>query len=110
MPWEVRGQQRYFYKPVRIDGLPRRMYLGTGPAGRLHEILDRQQRRRNQSLREERLRIAEEIADENLQWRAIHSWIRALTASTYLIAGYYQHHGEWRPIMGRPHTREHASP
>ncbi|MFO0805500.1 MAG: hypothetical protein U0791_20540, partial [Gemmataceae bacterium] len=58
MAWEIRGNGReYYYKPVRIGNAPRRLYLGRGPAGRIHEILDRRERKK----RDEARRLAAEL-------------------------------------------------
>ena len=50
MGWEKRGSVLYYYSPARIDGDPRKIYRGNGPAGRAHEIMDRQAARRRNAL------------------------------------------------------------
>jgi hypothetical protein len=107
MPWEPRRNGReYYYKSVRLEGKPRRIYLGAGPSGRAHEILDRRQRhQRHAELAEQKL-LAAEIDEDSRSWLKLRSWIRTLTATYLLLNGYYCHHGEWRPRMGRPRTRQ----
>ena len=111
MPWKPRRDRRYYYKATRIEGAPRHMYLGFGPAGKQHEILDRVEKRRKLAARAERAALAAEMADESRSWRLLSGWLRTLTASTLLLSGWYRHHGQWRKMMGRPRTRqENASP
>ncbi len=105
MPWELRGAKRYYYQPVWVNGQPRRIYWGSGDAGRLHELLTLKDRR----LRKKRAAAAREktVTVKALQrdTRAVLTRVRELVRATRLIGGEYQHHGEWRWRAGRRHGR-----
>ena len=107
MPWESRRNRRYYYKACRIDGQPRHIYLGHGPAGRIHQILDRRQTRDKEAKRAEREALARDIAEDKELLEAILRRLRTLTASFMLAHGYYNHRGEWRKVMAEPRTRQH---
>jgi len=40
MPWELRGQKRYYYRSERVAGRPVRRYFGSGPAAELQAAAD----------------------------------------------------------------------
>jgi len=108
VPWESRRNgRRFYYKACRIDGQPRHIYLGHGPAGRIHAALDRQQNRVKEAKRAEREAHTHEIAEDERLLKAILRRLRTLTASFMHLSGYYRHHGEWRRIMAEPRTRQH---
>ena len=110
MPWKPRRDRSFYYKAARIKGEPRHLYLGFGPAGKQHELLDRVEKRRKLAARAERKALAAEMADDSHSWRLLSDWLRTLTASTLLLSGWYRHHGQWRKVMGRPRTRQENVP
>ena len=104
MGWEVRhGKQSYYYRPVRIDGKPRRVYLGAGAIGRMHALSDAVEREKAAAAVARRLAWA--VADRALQ--AAIRFARAVAAARLSLAGYYCHKGTWRPARYRPRTRQH---
>ena len=96
MGWESRGKKRYFYRSVRVDGQPRKLYLGGGPVGEAHARLDALDRRRRVldrlSLGAEHARLAR--ADAALD--ELKAAAGLLTRARLLTAGYHEHRGQWR--------------
>ncbi len=98
MGWVSRGQRRYFYRSVRIDGRPRRIYLGHGAVGELHariEVENRQRRevqRRAREAQEHRLLVAEAALDE------LGTQTYLVAGAMLLVAGHHEHNGEWRRV------------
>lgn len=111
MAWEIRGNGRnYYYKPVRIANAPRRLYLGRGPAGRIHEILDRKERKKRDEARRLTAELRARIAGDNRHWRELMTVLRPLIAAEMLLAGWYCHRGQWRKAMAKPRERQKAAP
>lgn len=110
MPFERRRNREYSYKSVRIDGLPRKIYNGTGPAGRAHEAFERISRRQKQQARAAIREHEERFREGDRYWGEIWPWVRLLTATHLLLAGFYNHHGEWRQVMSEPRQRQHNGP
>jgi hypothetical protein len=109
--WEKRGNEReYYYKPVRIGNAPRRMYLGRGPAGRIHEILDRKERKKRDGIRRLTAELKTAIAADTRRWRELMAVLRPLIAAEMLLAGWYLHRGQWRKAMMKPRERQNAAP
>lgn len=109
MPWESRKKGLYYYRAVRIEGLPRRIYFGAGAVGRIHAILDRAEHRRRELERSHRTALHAELAEEQRVWRTIWPRLRALAAAELLTAGWYNHRGTWRKVMNDPRDRQHRS-
>src|SRR5262245_1760603 len=94
MPWE----RNYYYRSKRINGKPRRIYLGAGPAGMLAAEEDRQARaeRDLQELEAEQLRAGHARLDTDLS--VVHRLGDLLSRAALYAAGYHQHcKGDWRP-------------
>jgi len=96
MGWEQRGKGRYFYCSRRIDGKPRRVYLGCGQVGELNARLHERERRQRQAeaqawqVEQVQLARADAIMDE------LRTLADLITRAKLLLAGFYEHHGEWR--------------
>jgi hypothetical protein len=111
VPWESRRNgTKYYYKPVRIGGKPRHMYMGRGAAGRYHECRDRMERRRRARLQENFRSTLAELAEGARGWRECMTLLRPLVAAHMTLAGYYNHRGEWRRRMSDPRQRQHRTP
>lgn len=106
MGWERRRNGLYYYRPVRIGGRPRRIYLGKGDIGRIHELLDRCEQREKLAAAQAHNRQLAEAVELDGQWSVIWQWVRALASAYLLRAGLYRHHGEWRRMMSKPRTRQ----
>ena len=96
MGWESRGKRTYYYRPVRIDGKPRKLYLGSGVVGEAHARQIAQDRRRREDERaawqaeQARLGLAEAALDE------LRGLAGLMARAALLRAGYHDHRGQWR--------------
>lgn len=104
MGWEKRGSALYYYSPARIDGDPRKIDRGNGPAGRAHEIMDRQAARRRNAAWKDGPAVRRMIRTCDQLWIEIGVWLRLLSDSQMLLAGQYRHGGQWRPVRRQPRT------
>ena len=97
MSWDQRGQRRYFYRHQRVNGQPRRVYVGTGPAAdlaaaadavlRLQQEIESREQQAEQARHEEALAPLLELCEGT----------DGLMEATLLVAGFHQHaHGAWR--------------
>jgi hypothetical protein len=101
MPWDKRGEKRYFYTAERVNGRPVRRYVGAGPAAELAAAAD-------DLLRVERAAAARERRDEQARHEEAESPLRELCEMTDLLtraallgAGFQQHdRGQWRRRRG----------
>jgi hypothetical protein len=97
---DVRKTASYYYRHRRINGRPRRVYVG--PAGSPHA---QEARRQDDQRRAQRLAEQEARRQEECRWQQADDPLQHFTESvdllahvSLLIAGFYQHdHGEWRP-------------
>jgi hypothetical protein len=102
MPWDKRGDKRYFYTAERVNGRPVRRYVGTGPAAELAAAAD-------DLLRVERAAAAREHRDEQARHEEADAPLRELCQLSDLLAraallgaGFQQHaRGVWRRRRGR---------
>src|SRR5439155_21906695 len=96
MSWLQRGNRRYYYRSRRIDGKPRRIYMGCGQVGelnaRLHERERRQRQAEDQAWQVERVQLARADAVMN----ELRTLADLMTRAKLLLSGFYEHHGEWR--------------
>lgn len=97
MPWECRQRGgQYYYRSVRRDGRPRKLYLGNGKAAAMLAQLyaeQQQQRRANRvALRAEQGQVAQ--ADVALV--ELRTVVHLLVKAVLLVQGYHLHRGKWR--------------
>src|SRR5262245_32370918 len=96
MGWEFRRGRRYCYRSVRVNGQPRRLYVGTGLVAEQYARQEAERRRQRQAqrdaLRTEQARVV--VADRALAELVA---LTGLLARAWLLkAGLHEHHGEWR--------------
>jgi hypothetical protein len=84
--------------------------LGRGPAGRIHEILDRRERKKRDEARRLAAELRARMAGDNRHWRELMAVLRPLIAAEMLLAGWYCHRGQWRKAMAKPRERQKAAP
>jgi hypothetical protein len=96
MAWEARRGRHYYYESLRIEGRPRKRYIGAGPAAEEYARLDAQRRQEREAQRNalhvEQARVAP--ADRAL--RAFGALADLLARSLLLLGGYHEHRGCWR--------------
>jgi hypothetical protein len=105
MPWQVRGQKRYYTRSKKVNGRVKREYVGTGSVGELAAAADALRRA-------ERRAQADARRAEEARWQSasgpLLELVRAsglLTRAALLAAGYHQHaRGSWR----RRHVGNHT--
>src|SRR5262249_62030056 len=98
MSWQQRGQQRYYYKSLRVGGgRVRCLYFGSGPAAELAAVEDQLHRLELVEARERRQaalarqRAADAALDRLCEMTSL------LARAALLAAGYHQHaRGPWR--------------
>jgi hypothetical protein len=97
MGWERRQRGGvYFYRSVRIDGQPRKVYLGTGPAAERQASLESEKRQRHQSEREALLAEQVQVAGADRALEDLRFFTDLLARATLILAGLHEHRGEWR--------------
>src|SRR3954449_11779154 len=97
MPWQVRrGDRRYYYRSVRVGGVVKKRYFGSGPRAQEQARLDAERRLQRQAAsaalaaEQARVALAGQMTDELL------AWAPALVEAALTAAGLRQHRGEWR--------------
>jgi hypothetical protein len=105
MPWELRGQKRYYYRSERVAGRPVRRYFGSGPAAELQAAADdlrrlrRETQARERGLEEARLREAE------APLTLLCGLTDLLAHAALAAAGYHRHdRGPWRRRRDTDHA------
>jgi hypothetical protein len=100
---EHRRNRTYFYKSVRIDGKPRRLYVGAGAAAERAAAADALRRLEGQA-------ADAAWAAELAELREIDALVERLCRLTDLLlaaelaaANYHKHGGEWR--LSRGHAK-----
>jgi hypothetical protein len=108
MAWEDRGGRRVYYRSVRLNGTPRKVYLGGGQVAEAEaERVESAQRRRQAERDTVRAECARDSgADAAL--REFRETANVLLQASLLLSGFHLDHGEWRRRRGR--TRLNGNP
>lgn len=97
MPWAG----NYYYRSERVNGQPRRMYVGTGLAAQLAAQLDDIAREQQALDRAQAERLRAEAQELDDQVGRVDELAELLCRAAMLAAGYHRHHrGEWRKRRG----------
>jgi hypothetical protein len=101
MGWERRQQGGvYYYRSVRIHGLPRKAYYGAGEAGVAQAERDAEERGRRQAERQAILAERQRAAAADATLEEARSWADLLVAAVLVMDGYHHHRGQWRKWRG----------
>ena len=93
MPWSG----PYYYRSVRVNGQPRREYVGAGPVAELAAQFDALDRAQREAAREAQRAIEDELDEIDGPLIELDTLADALVRAALLAAGYRRHHrGEWR--------------
>lgn len=86
----------YYYQHKRIDGKPRRVYVGAGPVAALASQMDAQEQaqRAAQDAQRRLERARDRAATKEIDGQ--YDRIRASVAALLIANGFYQHKREWR--------------
>jgi hypothetical protein len=97
MGWERRQRGGvYFYRTARINGQPRKLYVGTGQAAETYAHLEAERRHRQQA---ERYALEAELMKVSGADRALEDLLAVtalLVRATLLTLGLHEHRSEWR--------------
>src|ERR1044072_589217 len=105
MAWERRQRGgSYYYKSVRIDGQPRKIYVGAGPEAESCAQLAAQKRQQEQENRERLQAEQQHVAPAELALEELRELATLLTRAVLLLGGCHEHRGQWRR---RRHGRDH---
>ena len=96
MAWVQRHGERFYYRSIRVDGVPQKKYIGKGDSAEAMaaQVVESRQRRLA-----ERKALADELArtvhaDEALaDFQAL---VELLFQATLLCEDCYRHHRQWR--------------
>ena len=92
MPWD-RG---YYYRAVRVDGRPRRVYVGGGMFAHLVADADANERDARLALADQLRRLRAQDAAWRREIDGQYRALRGLVGAALTAAGCYQHNREWR--------------
>jgi hypothetical protein len=101
--WEQRGKSgnRYYYRSVRREGRPVKLYVGAGIAAKLAEDIDAGRRRQREA---EECALLEEIqrtSEPRSLMIRLEEITRLLMEGTLLAAGFHRpNFGPWRRRRG----------
>lgn len=97
MGWVRRQGRSYYYRSIRIGGTVRRVYAGTGEAGRRAAAEDARRRAARRARAEARREGAEQWAEAEGQLDEFIRLTEALARAALMAAGYHRHaRGAWR--------------
>jgi hypothetical protein len=106
MPWYERGQKKYFYRSKRINGKPRRLYLGTGEAAERAAAEDEQRRQERQAAKAELEAKLTSLQEIEALVEKYYRLTELLLAAELMEAGFHKYGGEWRRRRGRASRSE----
>jgi hypothetical protein len=102
MAWERRGQGgRYYYRSVRREGRPCKVYVGHGPAAEEWARLTAEVHAQRQAERHAQRTEQARWAPADCALAAVQEWVQLLATATLLDRGYHWHRGEWRRRRNR---------
>src|SRR5262245_40882598 len=96
MPWESRGSRRYLYRCRRVNGLPRKLYLGGGAAAEAYEKLLVEERRRHAAERLAWEAAVVPLADADSSLVHLQAAATVLARAALILGGFHEHQREWR--------------
>src|SRR3989442_509364 len=97
MGWERRQRGgKYYYRSVRVNGAPRKLYVGKGRAAEAcaASLADRRQQR--QAERDEVQAEMAQMASADATLEDSVGMTDLLMKAVLLSAGYHEHRGQWR--------------
>jgi hypothetical protein len=104
MAWEPRGRGgRYYYRTVRIDGRPKKVYIGRGEGAEDQARRDALARQQLQGERDALAAASAEVAPADRALDELTDVAGLLLHATLITAGYHLDHREWR------RRRDHSS-
>jgi hypothetical protein len=110
MAWEQRGQKTYYYKTVHCDGKVKRVYLGTGLAGRLAAEADVLRRAERKAEEEARRAQRDQMDAATTLNRDLNRGCELLAVAALLTAGFHRpNRHAWRSWRDGRRTLQHTA-
>jgi hypothetical protein len=101
MGWERRQRGGlYFYRSTRVNGRPRKLYHGAGPAAQAYARQEAERRARRQSERAALHAEQAQAAGADLAFQGARDLIDLLVRARLVLSGFHLHHREWRRRHG----------
>src|SRR5260370_31548869 len=97
MGWEQRQRGGLdFYRSVRVNGQPRKLYVGKGPTAERQARLEAEKRQQRRSEREALLAEQVQVAGADRALEDLRAMTDLLARATLILVGLHEHRGEWR--------------
>jgi len=96
MGWERRKNGYYFYRSVRADGQPRKLYAGKEEVAQRQARLEAERRQRQQAERDTLRAEQTRMGGAERALAELHEMTDLLLRATLLAAGFHEHRTQWR--------------
>jgi hypothetical protein len=96
MAWQARDDRSYYYRSVRLDGEPHKIYLGFGAAAKQADAEVRARRQRREERRQQLEALSQAHAALAARLDALAQAADLLVRTSLTRAGFHEHHGCWR--------------
>jgi hypothetical protein len=96
MAWEVRRNQRFYYRKEWQRGRVRSVYIGQGETAAILAGFDAEARAEATQARNQRRAAIAALVAEDAKADALLAEVKALIERCLIRAGCYQHRGQWR--------------
>jgi hypothetical protein len=96
MGWEQRRGGQVYYKSLRIDGRPTKVYMGKGEAAEGEALQVEQRRRECQEAREAWQSEQAEVTAAEQALQELRRLADLLVRAALLVQGYHEHRSQWR--------------
>ena len=101
MGWERRQRGGlYFYRSIRVNGRPRKLYLGAGPAALAYARQEAERRARRQSERAALYAEQVQATGADRAFQDARTLVELLVRARLVLNGFHLHHREWRRRHG----------
>lgn len=101
MGWESRHSGLFYYKSQRINGQPRKLYVGRGESAIAQARKDDEARQQRQAERDALLAEQGRPAIADIAMSELHAIAGMLARTTLLLGGFHERKGEWRKRRSR---------
>jgi len=86
----------YFYRCVRRNGKPRKVYMGRGPGAEAAAAANERSRLARQTIQEQQRAEQLRMTFADLALQDLRVLLNVLVKAILVVHGYHEHHGEWR--------------
>lgn len=96
MAIQTQGNRRYYYRAVRVDGKPRRIYVAAGREAEEHARRDAQERQQRLAQISKWTAVESQVVAAEAVLTEVAAWTSMLAAAVLILSGHRQHRGTWR--------------